>query len=79
MDTITLTDCQVHAIIGILDFEQQRRQPLDVGASAHPLDDSMPERLPDDLVGTTKRSKSSGQEHAGHAPRTTEPTHLRHA
>lgn len=30
MDTITLTDCQVHAIIGILDFEQQRRQPLDV-------------------------------------------------
>jgi dihydroneopterin aldolase len=30
LDTITLRDCQLDAIIGILDFEQQRRQPLDV-------------------------------------------------
>ncbi|TNE90955.1 MAG: dihydroneopterin aldolase [Deltaproteobacteria bacterium] len=30
LDTISLTDCRLNAIIGILDFEQQRRQPLDV-------------------------------------------------
>lgn len=29
-DAITLTDCQLNAVIGILDFEQAKRQPLDV-------------------------------------------------
>lgn len=34
-DTITLRDCELDAIIGILDFEQQRRQPLTVELDMH--------------------------------------------
>lgn len=34
-DTITLRDCTLDAIIGILAFEQQRRQPLEVEVDMH--------------------------------------------
>lgn len=35
LDTITLRNCELPAIIGILDFEQQRRQPLTVELDMH--------------------------------------------